>query len=479
MRALPVGRWGIADGLSAVALVAAVVGSWLAYGRSDLTLDEGYTSAETELRFRPLLQVLWSRELNGSLHTLLMWSFDRPGPTLLRLTSTFFMMAALLLLHRLVRAHFGSWPAFVSLVVTASNPVIQQDLVIGRTYALSLMLLMTSFLLLDRAVRDGGTRRFVAWGAMCGFMLYAHFLTSLVVAGQVLWLLVFHRHRLRQWVVGVAAVLVLLVPVGLFLISAGGSRGQLVVAGRPSVSGLVHGVLDVMAGYGRAATATQALMVLLVVGVLALGLAGDTRRGTALGMCTFAIPILILAVGAQVAPSLFTERYLVFTIPGMALGVGAGIRGCMDRSARLTLVTATLLTSLGVAFSLLATMSLANTPYTVRHPWSAAMQAVGVGQSVTTAVPAEGYVARLYAQHRGAAFLPSIPDTAVAFLEQSSYGDRICAGPTWPAGPFWVTSTMSAHFDATSLKLAHCNGYRPAVSQTFGSVRTVELVPVG
>lgn len=479
LRTPVVGRWVIADGLSAVTLVAAVFGSWIAYGRSDLTLDEGYTSAETQLRLGSLLQVFWSRELNGSLHTLLMWALDRPGPALLRLTSTVFMIAALVLLHRCSRRHFGPWPAFASLVVAATNPAIQQDMVIGRTYALSLLLLMTSFSLLDRAVRGPTTLAFVAWGCMSGVMLYAHFLTGLVVAGQVLWLLVFHRDRLRQWLAGLGAALVLFLPIGLFLISGGGSRGQLVVADRPSVGALARGLLAVVAGYARVATATQAFMVVVVLAIVALGVTGRTRRPAALGIFTFATPVMVLAVGAQVAPSLFSERYLVFTIPGLALAVGAGIRSCIDRSGRLTLVTTTTFTACSVVFSLLATVSLATTPWSVRHPWSAAMQAVGVGQNITTAVPAEGYVARLYAERRGAAFLPGIPGTAMAFLEESSYRDRTCASLAWPDRPVWVATTMSTDLDASSSKLLRCNDYRAAEGRTYGSVHTVELVPAG
>jgi len=469
----------LADVLSAIALVVAIVGSWMAYGRSDLTLDEGYTSAETQLHLGALLKVLWSRELNGSLHTLLMWSFDRPGPAVLRLTSTVFMTAALILLHRFVRAHFGPCPAFVSLVLAAANPVIQQDMVFGRTYALSVLLVMISFLLLEVAVRDGGTVRFVRWGGLSGFMLYAHFLTGLVVAAQVLWLVMFYRARIREWVAGLLAGLVLLIPIGLFFLSGGGSHGQLLSVAPRSVSALVTSVLDVLAGYARVATATEAVVVLLVVGVATLGLATGTRRVAALGVFSFAVPVVTLAFGAQFASSLFSERYLVFAVPGFAIAVGAGIRGCLDRSARLTLVTTTLLTAMSVVFCLVVTVSLTNAPWTQRHPWSATMRAVGPGQRITTAVPAEGYLAHFYARQNGAVFVPGTPETAAAFLAQSSYDDRTCAGLAEPSGPLWVASTMSPDFDAEYRKLVRCISYRPGSVRTYGSVRVGELLPTG
>ncbi len=474
-----VSRWALADALSAAALVGAIVGSWFAYGRSDLTLDEGYTSAETQLHFLPLLKVLWSRELNGSLHTLLLWSFDRPGPVLLRLTSTVFMVAALVLLHRFVRAHHGPWPALVSLVLAAANPVIQQDMVFGRTYALSVLLVMISFLLLEVAVRDGGTIRFIRWGSLSGFILYAHLLTGLVVAGQVLWLAMFYRARIREWVAGLMAGLVLLIPIGFFFLSGGASHGQLLSVAPRSVSTLIASALDVLAGYARITTATEAVVVLLVVGVATLGLATGTRRVASLGVFTFAVPVVILAFGAQFASSLFSERYLVFAVPGLAVAVGAGIRGCLDRSARLTLVISTLITALSVVFCLGITVSLTNAPWTQRHPWSAAMRAVGPGQRITTAVPAEGYLARLYAQQYGAIFAPETPETATAFLAQSAYDDRSCAGLVEPNGPLWVASTMSPNFDAEYGKLARCIRYRPGSVRTYGSVRVGELVPTG
>ncbi len=473
------GRRGLADALTALVLVGAIVGSWLAYGRTDLTLDEGYTSAETRLPFTSLLKVLWSRELNGSLHTLLMWSFDRPGQSLLRLSSTVFMVAALVLLHRFARAHFGSWAAFVSLVVAAMNPVIQQDMVIGRTYALSMLLVMISALLFDVAVRDGGTMRFIRWGSLSGLMLYAHFLTGLVVAGQVLWLVVFHRAQLREWAAGLAASLVLSVSIWFFFLSGGASHGQLLPVPPRSVGGLVAGVLDVIAGYGRAATVTKAVVVLLIVGVVAVGLTSGTRRVASLGVFTFAVPVLTLAVGAQFSSSLFSERYLVFAVPGLAIAVGAGIRGCLDRSRRLALVSTTLLTAFSVAFCLMATVSMVDTPWTQRHPWSAAMRAVGTGQAVITAVPVEGYLARLYAQEYGAAFVQEFPATATAFLAQSSYENRSCASLTWPSGPVWIVSTMSPDFDAAYRNLARCGNYRPVAVRVYESMRAAELRPAG
>lgn len=473
------GRRGLADSLSVLVLAGAIVGSWLAYGRTDLTLDEGYTSAETRLPFTALLKVLWARELNGSLHTILMWSFNRPGQSLLRLSSTAFMVAALILLHHFARAHFGSWAAFVSLVVAAMNPVIQQDMVIGRTYALSILLVMLAFLLFDVAVRDGGTMRFVRWGSFSGLMLYAHFLTGLIVAGQVLWLVLCHRARLREWVAGLAASLVLSVPIGFFFLSGGASHGQLLPVPSRSIGGLLVGVLDVIAGYGRAAMVTQAVVVVLVVGVVAVGLASGARRVALLGLFTFAVPVLTLAVGAQVASSLFSERYLVFAVPGLAIAVGAGIRGCLDRSRRLSLVSMTLLTAFSVTFCLMATVSLAGAPWTQRHPWSAAIRAVGTGQEVITAVPVEGYLARLYAQDHGATFVQEFPETAAAFLAQSSYANRTCAGLTWPRGPVWVISTMSPDFDAAYRNLAQCGSYRPEAVRVYDSVRLLKLIPVG
>jgi mannosyltransferase len=473
------GQGILADILSAVVLVGAVVGSWMAYGRSDLTLDEGYTSAETQLHLGSLLKVLWSRELNGSLHTLLMWSFDRPGPTLLRLTSTIFMVAALALLHRFARARLGHWPAFVSLVLAATNPAIQEDMVIGRTYALSMLLVMTSFLLLEAAVRHGGTMRFVRWGSLSGFMLYAHFLTGLVVAAQVLWLVVFYRARIREWVAGLVAGLVLLIPIGLFFFSGGASHGQLLSVPPRSVGALVANGLEVLAGYARVATATEVVVVLLVAGVSALGLATRSRRVAALGVFSFAVPVATLAFGAQFASSLFSERYLVFAVPGVAIAVGAGIRECLDRSARLTLVTTTLLTATSVVFCLVVTVSLANAPWTQRHPWSAATRTIGTGQTVTTAVPAEGYIARFYAQQYGAIFVPEFPETAAAFLAQSAYDDRTCAGLARPIGPLWVASTMSQNSAGGYRNLARCINFRPTGIRTYGSVRVAELLPTG
>lgn len=467
-----------ADALSVLIAVAAGLASWLVYGRSDLSLDEGYTSAETRLPFSTLVRVMWSRELNGSLHTLLMWSLDRPAPLTMRLASLLFMVTAVVLMHRLVRRHFGPWPACAASAVLALNPAVQQDLAVARGYALSMLLIVVSLDLLDRAVQARVRMTFLLWGGVSGVMLYAHFLTGLVVAAQVLWLTVYERPQRRHWGVGVSVTAAFAIPIAVFLGGSGGHQGQLIAAQRPSFRVVVSGLLDLAGGYIRVNRLIEVGVVLLLVAVIVAGLVRRPRGAALLGFLAFALPTGALVLGAQIAPALFSERYLMISLPGLAFAVGAGVARCGEWSPWFRRVAITLLVWCNAVACAVVLTSTIRAPWAWSHPWSAAMQAVGAGSNVTTALPAEGYLARIYAVQYGAGLQSAPIRSARDFLEQSSYAARSCVSLGPVKGPLWVMSAASVEFRADVERLAACLHAVPERQGAFGSVRVALLVPV-
>lgn len=304
----------------AVALVAAVA-AWISFGQADMSLDEGYTLAEAHLGFRSLLHVLWGRELNGSLHTAVVWVLIRlPGadhPTAVRALSTVCLMVAFLLLFGVLRRAASVCASLVGLVFFAANPLVLAEMVTGRTYALTTLLVVVSLRLLLTATDSGSLKVFLVWGVMGAAMLYGHFLTGPVLAAEVIWLTVAHPRLWRRWAAGTAVTGVLAVPILAFLVTSGSRQNQLPPTATRSVQDYASGVLALIASGARGQGVVQYTAVVVVAGCLVLGVrATSTRPVAVLGLSVATSSVLFAALAAQAIPSIFSLRYLPLCIAG-------------------------------------------------------------------------------------------------------------------------------------------------------------------
>lgn len=141
-----------------IASICAVIMSWTLYGRADMSLDEGYTFAEAHLPLTDLLAVIWQREMNGSLHTLMSWmlvnSFHVSSVTGIRIVSTVFTIVAVWVTAQIITElhgpQYAPWAALLS-----ASPLVLQQMADARTYALTLMLTAISLRLLLAAQVTG------------------------------------------------------------------------------------------------------------------------------------------------------------------------------------------------------------------------------------------------------------------------------------------------------------------------------------
>lgn len=472
-------------GLSAV--VAAVL-AWSTTGRSAVSIDEAYTMAEARLSWGDLWGVLWHRELNASLHTLVTWSMSRvPGldsvTTLRALSTAFGVLAVFVTVAVLGRLWAGAWPLLGLLLF--ANPLVLDEMVSGRTYTLTLMLAAVSLLLLVRARDDPSWTRVLIWGGLNGIMLYAHFFAAALVVAQVVWLALGSERRVwRRWAAGAAVTALLAAPIGVFLAGSGARQSQLPALPALSAHDYVSGVFALIIGAsGRGQRVLQvALALLAAVLVVSAVRATGRRREVWLGGAAFILPIGLGCLASLGTPSAFTPRYMMFGLPGLMLFV-CGAVVALGRVRR-PVVAALVVTC--VAATGLAVIGGSRNDTVARDPWGPVAQQIaaegGPAPAVTTVAPMEGFVARTSMERAGFSFGPAFPGSAAEFLRQSTYPDRACLPVgvrTERTSSVWVLSTMSPDFDAAVDRIAGCSAMRVVTTGAVGYVSYAELRVAG
>lgn len=466
-----------------VAAMAAVV-AWICYGRADMSLDEAYTTSEAKLSFTSLLHVIWGRELNGSLHTLLIWVLARvPGGdhiTVVQGLSTLFAVAALVLLYPVLRDVSRPVPALVALAFVAANPLILEQMVNGRTYALTTLLVVVSLRILLSATARDSIHLFLTWGVLNGVMLYGHFLTAPMIAAEVVWLLIAHRRIWREWVGGAAITMFLALPIGVFLASGGSRQHQLAPSPAKSLHDYASGALALIAGGANGERIIEILATILVLVCVwyAIRRQGPTSI-TALGILTVAFPFVFAAADARFSPSIFSPGYLIVTLPGLAIVLAVGLGAMRDRLLAVVAVSLVVVALLGSA---IAGYRRVTETWTLRHGWTAVAALLAreskPGDIVTTMVPFDGYEARIYITGQGLSFVPSFPHSGQAFLDQSTYGDRNCPSSDTGSRSIWVISAMNPHFDTDLPRYAACGHLHITSRKQVGYVRIALLTPL-
>jgi uncharacterized membrane protein len=147
------------------------------------------------------------------LHFVLAWIVAHLGGSLgsLRLVSALFAVASLPLLGLLVRRLTDGATAALATGFAATSWMLLFHGVYARMYAVFLFSSLLSYLALLAALRSGGVRRWVLWGAAILLCVAAHPYGALVIASQAAYVLL-ARERLREAFWAFAAVGVVGIP---------------------------------------------------------------------------------------------------------------------------------------------------------------------------------------------------------------------------------------------------------------------------
>jgi mannosyltransferase len=244
-------------------------------------------------------------------------------------------------------------------------PATQQYAQEGRSYALVTAGVAWATYFFVRALDDCRVRWWVAYALALGLAAWLHEFAALglVAHGLTLWWARVPRSVWRRW--GIAATCVVLSLVPLVVASAGQAERQLGWLGRPTVSAWLQFLGLAAAG---------ALVCLLLVRVAAPG---------AVALARLSLPLLAAPAGLLMLVSLvrpwYVDRYVLYTLTGLALPLGAALSWAVGRRHRLAPVPRLLTACLtgGAAVAVLLPWSLS-----VRTPESRKDDVVAVVHAV-------------------------------------------------------------------------------------------------
>jgi mannosyltransferase len=331
----PRGLWGGA----VLAMVA--IAAWSALrGLGDVPFwrDEIASVTDAHRSLGGTWDVVRHREANMWPYYLLLNGWTRLGTdeAFVRLPSAVFAIATVPVTMLLARRAFGDVAAVAAGLVLALNTMLTDAGQEARAYALVALLAALSTLLLVAAVRRPRTGAWVAYALVAALMVHCHMLSALVVVAQLASLLFLPRAEVpvRELRIAVAVLAVAVSPMVLYALTS--DSGQTSWIEKISVGAV--------GGFAKTATGNVLLVVLYAAlfAAVAAGLIARLRRAgrshqtwlEALVLLWVALPPVALAI-VSVGKPLFTTQYLIGTVPGLALLLGAAVTAL--RPARVAL----------------------------------------------------------------------------------------------------------------------------------------------
>ncbi|MBY0506082.1 MAG: hypothetical protein K2X03_19355 [Bryobacteraceae bacterium] len=282
---------------------------WMAY--------EGLGAAIDKCAHWPGQSILY-----GALASLFCLEVEGPWrEPLLRLPSLFGIGLMLFFCSRLAAKAVGEMAAWCTFVLLLFHPASLDLFAMARPYGLAAAAVAGSYYFLYEWVETRSRRAAASYAVATALIFYLHYLFSVALAGQALylaWVFLVERRteRWRDLVLAYAGVGVLLLPLAAHMRLLVRDAYTLPVAGRPSLRALAKVLVPSVA---------------LVSSALALAGAFFLRRKwqmpghsvLALLLGWFAAGTLVLFVIARVSPhAVFIPRYLGSAIPGEALLLG-------------------------------------------------------------------------------------------------------------------------------------------------------------
>jgi mannosyltransferase len=441
--------WSRAELVALAALVVgfAVAASWT-LGRQSLTGDEAATWAISGHSVGDLLHVLGSsggdRAAGLYYVTLFVWiRLFGTSAVALRALSVLAAVATLPALYVVAR-RLGRGVALVACVALAASPFFLLYARQARAYSLAVFLVVVTAGALLRALETDEPRRWATFVVVAALALYTQWFAALVVVAFYAAALATSRARLSRRAIGATAALLLVASPIAVLVAAGDTGG---------VGWIAPLSLAQLRDLAVSLTSTHRhLGWLLVFAVAAVGLVAAVRRSrrptddastlAAMAATWFVVPTGLLIV-VSVAKPLLVPRYLVVTLPGLALLLALGLAALLRRRVALMVAAVGLLSALG--------WSAYGPLWAARHvdeDWSGIVQTVaqhaGPGQVIlvypANAVYAFGYYARTAAPldgRRGPTW-PPVPWDAPYGHDVPSAGSVLRVAASAPATTVWL-----------------------------------------
>jgi mannosyltransferase len=263
---------------------------------------------------------------------------------LVRVPSVIAGAASVIPVYLTARRMGGMLAGGAAAFVFALHPFVIRYSQEARGYSLAMLVVATLTLLLLVAVeRRAQWGWWLAYGVVAALGLYVHFFVALTLAAHGGWVLA--SRNLPPWrsiLVGAAPLAIALIPIPFIVQRYGGGYGWI---GSITPLGMWNALSDLGGG------ALLALLSLAIIGVAAWLWRRDARMW--LVLATFAVPIL-LTVGVSFVKPLLLARYLVISLPPLAVLIGLAVgrlRPWPTQAAVAAVLAATLVLALPSAYT--------------------------------------------------------------------------------------------------------------------------------
>jgi mannosyltransferase len=300
------------------ALVTLVIGAW-DLGTPSYWRDEAGTLDALARSVPALLRMLTNVDAEHGAYYLLMWPIVHTFGTaevVLRLPSLLVMAAGAAGVAALGRRLHSPRAGLLAGLVFAVLPQVSRYGQEGRPYAFVLACAVVASYLLVRAVDEPGRRWLPGYGCAVAALGLLNLFGLLLLVGHAVFLLAGHRTRLRRWLTVAALACLPALPVAVL---AWRQRDQFSFLAAPDAT--APGDLTVW-------LAGSTGSVVLVSVLIGLGLRSRTGTSSAwLALPWLVAPPALLLAAAEVAVPVYTQRYVAYCLPALALPVGVGLAG--------------------------------------------------------------------------------------------------------------------------------------------------------
>ncbi|MBM4269191.1 MAG: hypothetical protein FJ144_21715 [Deltaproteobacteria bacterium] len=311
---------------SAAAVATALCAACVLHGIGDksLWLDEGHNVLWAKLPWDRFVHVVTTREANMVLYSLLLrgWlPFADGSDAWIRAPSAFGVIATVPFLFALGRGTIGTRAALASAFLFATHPLVVRYGQEARSYGLLLLAVTVATLALVRAVEGGRTRDWIAWSVSLAAAVYLHFFAAFVALAHALAVLSRGRSGVpwRPALTAGAATILLVLPLVAFLLAHEDNSASWV----PLLSS--DEILDFLLQFSGSAGGFGLAAAAIAWALGAIALAAHAPRWIAVLLVSWAFLPAVLTALISLREPFFVPRYLLVSLPALAMLAGASV----------------------------------------------------------------------------------------------------------------------------------------------------------
>ena len=325
-------RWAALILLAEVAL-SGVLGS-IRLGHKSLWYDEAFTAMAGADGLSGAVDVARHVDSNMPLYIagVAVWRVFGDGDAALRSLSVVAAMLSVVVVYLLAARLHGRVTGLVAGFLMAIAPLgvrYSQEL---RSYSMTVLLVVLSTYLFVRVVETPSAGWVALYSIVTALAFCSHLVVAFAVAGQLVSLCFLGRGRIpwRHLLVGLAAVVVLLVPLGLAVMSAADNQGG---ASAPSLGYIARALGRLGGGWALAVIVVAFALVAVVAAVRALRAEGRSDHVWRLALAPMVAVVGFAGVFAQaiVLQQNWSERYVLFVLPFVLITASVGLLRIGDR----------------------------------------------------------------------------------------------------------------------------------------------------